>query len=228
MISINSIRNRKSSFRVNQWILDSGAFTEISTHGRWRSEPERYAEEISRWSSCGNLSAAVTQDMMCEPFILAKTGLSIQAHQEITVKRYLRIVAATGTYVMPVLQGFAPTDYVRHLRMYGSLLGYGQWVGVGSVCKRNSNPETISDVLTAIKSERPDLKLHGFGLKITALGNDSVLDQLDSCDSMAWSLAGRKDSDANDPREALRYCAQVETLTGRTTFVQPQLFNWWN
>jgi hypothetical protein len=46
LININAIRGRKSDFRVNEWILDSGAFSEISTHGRWRSEPEPYAEEI--------------------------------------------------------------------------------------------------------------------------------------------------------------------------------------
>ena len=31
MISANTLRNRKGPFRVNQWILDSGAFTELST-----------------------------------------------------------------------------------------------------------------------------------------------------------------------------------------------------
>jgi hypothetical protein len=58
MININSIRGRKSDFRVNEWILDSGAFSEISQHGHWRTEPETYADEVNRWSRCGKLSAA--------------------------------------------------------------------------------------------------------------------------------------------------------------------------
>ena len=33
LISINTLRRRKSGFEVNDWILDSGAFTEIATHG---------------------------------------------------------------------------------------------------------------------------------------------------------------------------------------------------
>jgi hypothetical protein len=74
MISINTIRDRKTPFRVNDWMMDSGGFTELSTHGRWRTSPQQYADEINRWKDNGNL---VTQDLMCEPFILHKTGLTI-------------------------------------------------------------------------------------------------------------------------------------------------------
>jgi len=92
--------------------------------------------------------AAVTQDMMCEQFILDRTGMSIEQHQEITVQRYEKIKGGTDAYVMPVLQGFHPRDYIAHIKMYGSLLSSGQWTGVGSVCKRNSNPDSIEDRVT--------------------------------------------------------------------------------
>lgn len=229
MLSITTLRGRKRSMRINDWIMDSGAFTEISTYGRWRSQPESYAAEITRWSRCGNLLAAVTQDMMCEPAILARTGLSIGWHQAITVERYTRISRATSVYVMPVLQGFAPKDYVRHVEMYGDLLGYEQWVAVGSICKRNSDPGAIEDVLLAIKSVRPDLKLHGFGIKLTALEVPLICQLLESADSMAWSYAARREDGAgHDPRDALRYAAKIERLTSRTMFVQPQLLQWWS
>lgn len=35
-VSVNRLRNRKSDFVVGDWIMDSGAFTEIATHGRYR------------------------------------------------------------------------------------------------------------------------------------------------------------------------------------------------
>lgn len=166
---------------------------------------------------------------MCEPFILMATGLEIEEHQQITIDRYVRIVAATDAYVMPVLQGFKPSEYARHVQMYGNLLKPGQWVGVGSVCKRNSKPDQIEDVLLAIKSVRPDLKLHGFGLKITALKSGAVIDLLESSDSQAWSRAGKLEKDdAHDPRDALRYAAQVEELIKRPMFIQPQLAAWWS
>ncbi len=231
MLSINRCRTgaRGRPRRINNWILDSGAFTEISTHGHWRTEPEVYAEEINQLKRYGNLLAAVSQDMMCEPFILMATGLEIEEHQQITIDRYVRIVAATDAYVMPVLQGFKPSEYARHVQMYGNLLKPGQWVGVGSVCKRNSKPDQIEDVLLAIKSVRPDLKLHGFGLKITALKSGAVIDLLESSDSQAWSRAGKLEKDdAHDPRDALRYAAQVEELIKRPMFIQPQLAAWWS
>jgi hypothetical protein len=169
MLSINELRRRKRDFRVNRWILDSGAFTEISTHGRWRHDSDEYIELIHRWSTVGQLDAAVSQDMMCEPDILAKTGLSIAEHQENTIIRYNEISQWVDVYVMPVLQGYSPASYVDHVRQYGKLLKHGQWVGVGSVCKRNGNPDAIEDVLLAIKRERPDLRLHGCGIKASAL-----------------------------------------------------------
>lgn len=228
MLSINAIRGRLRPMRVNNWILDSGAFTEISTHGMWRTEPERYAEEINLWKRTGNLVAAVSQDLMCEPFILEKTGLSVEAHQEQSIKRYIRIAAGTDAYVMPVLQGFKPSDYERHLLAYGNLLKPGQWVGVGSVCKRNTKPGQIEDVFLAIKSLRPDLKLHGFGIKQTALENGTVRDLLESADSMAWSFHERKNGrNQHDPRAALEYAARIEELLKAPAFVQPCLFQWW-
>ena len=53
-----------------------------------------------------------------EPFIIAKTGMSVRQHQQLTVERYLALRACDtgGVYVMPVLQGFEPADYVVRWR----------------------------------------------------------------------------------------------------------------
>jgi hypothetical protein len=161
MISVNTLRDRKRPFRVNNWLLDSGAFTELSTYGQWRTTAEQYARQIDRLKVNGNLLAAVSQDLMWEPFILHKTGLRIQDHQTITIQRYAQLVSLTEVPIMPVLQGYSPASYVAHVQQYGSLLKKGQWVGIGSVCKRNKNPSQIEDILLAIKSERPDIRLHG-------------------------------------------------------------------
>jgi hypothetical protein len=85
------------------------------------------------------------------------------------------------------------------------------WVGVGSVCKRSGKPDAIEAVLRAIKAERPDLRLHGFGLKLTALGNPYVRENLESSDSMAWSFgAWKAGRDPNDWKIAQEYCAKVQ------------------
>lgn len=211
-ISVNRLRKRKSPFQVGDWIMDSGAFTEISTHGRYRHAVSEYAAEIRRWAGNGNLLAAVAQDYMCEPHIVAKTGLSVPEHQRLTIERYDELLREDtgGVYILPVLQGYAPADYVAHLAMHGDRLQGGAWVGVGSVCKRNGDPNQIAAVLLAIKQARPDLRLHGFGLKTTALSSPLVRSLLETADSMAWSFHARINGrNANDWREAVRWAANI-------------------
>lgn len=220
-VSVNRLRRRVGAFTVRDWIMDSGAFTEVVGHGGYRDPVEVYAAEVRRWSGNGNLLAAVSQDYMCEPFALARTGMTTAEHQELTIDRYRALLPLAGaTYVMPVLQGYRPAEYVAHVRQYGAVLGLGAWVGVGSVCKRNGSPAAIEAVLRAIHAERPDLRLHGFGLKRTALGSGVVRALLWSADSMAWSFAARRAGrNANDWREAAAYVRQI----GRQS-IQPPLF----
>jgi hypothetical protein len=221
-VSVNRLRVRKGPFAVGDWIMDSGAFTEVSTHGRYRQPVEEYAEQIKRWKGNGNLLAAVAQDYMCEPWIIAKTGLTVEQHQVLTIERYDALLAHdTGVCILPVLQGYQPADYVQHVRMYGERLTHGQWVGVGSICKRNGDPRAIQSVLLAIKQERPDLRLHGFGLKTTALADPLIKSLLHSADSMAWSFSARKQGrNGNDWQEAKRWAALI------TERPQQWLLNW--
>lgn len=213
-ISINTIRNRKSPIGASSWIMDSGVFSELSRYGDYRHGVEEYAAVINRWAAADHcLVAAVAQDYMCEPWIVEKTGLSIAMHQLLTIGRYDALLPLVhGVYVMPVLQGYDPEDYVSHIRQYGSRLAYGAYVGVGSICKRNTNYATIEDVLLAIKRERPDLRLHGFGVKLTSLASGIVQDCLYSADSMAWSYGARLSGrNGNDWREAAAFVRRIET-----------------
>lgn len=241
-ISINRIRRRRGPFAVDEWIMDSGAYSEISTHGYYRSTVEAYASEIRRWERNGRLLAAVAQDWMCEDHVLAKTGLTVAEHQRLTIERYDQLVralavrrsrlvpcdscgcgAARNTYIMPVLQGYHPADYVRCLANYGDRIGPGAWVGVGSVCRRNGDPSAIENVLLAVYRARPDLRLHGFGLKTTALSSGLVLSLLHSADSMAWSFAARFEGrDANDWREAEAWRRRIELLPVQWSLLGPR------
>ncbi len=225
MVSVNVLRNRRSDFVVNDWMLDSGAFMEIKLHGDHRYSAAEYAVAVNRWSRCGNLLAAVSQDYMCEPFVLAKTGLTTVMHQRMTIERYDALRSLATPYVLPVLQGFWPDEYVSHLRQYGERLTQGQWVGVGSVCKRNAKVGEIEQVLMAVKRERPDLRLHGFGVKTTALASSVVRECLWSADSMAWSYAARREgTGANRPENAEKFVAKIETQRVKRRAFSRRLF----
>jgi hypothetical protein len=224
-ISVNRLRHRRGAFPATNWILDSGAFTTIAQHGGYPHPPDEYADLIERWRRVGNLKAAVAQDYMCESMMLKRTGLTVADHQRLTIERYDALLGcAPRCYVMPVLQGYAPGDYAAHVRQYGKRLRPGAWVGVGSVCKRNGKPRLVEDVLLAVKAERPDLRLHGFGLKITALRSGIVRHLLSTADSMAWSFSARKQGrNGNDWLEAHRFTNDVEGQSFQRSLIESLL-----
>jgi hypothetical protein len=226
-VSVKRLEKRLTGFAPRDWIMDSGAFSTISTRGGYGPDDlwlyQLYIENFYRW---GNLEAAVSQDYMCEPEMLERTGMSVREHQRLTTERYSALKAglarsaitcagrrASSVYIMPVLQGYAIQDYVRHLADYGRMLSPGMWVGVGSVCKRNRRPDEVEAVLAAIKAARPDLRLHGFGVKATALASRGVRALLHSADSMAWSFAARRQGrDQNDWREAAAWAERIRAV----------------
>jgi hypothetical protein len=224
MISVNRLLDRKSPFPVQRWILDSGAFTRIAS-GVGHLPIDRYAAEIVRWSDNGDLAAAVSQDYMCEQFILNITRSTVREHQELTVDRYDRLLKALGdcpTYLMPVLQGYSAAEYLNCLALYGDRLKHGAWVGIGSVCKRNANAGSIEAILLAIHTTRPDLRLHGFGIKQTALKSSLVWDLLYSADSQAHGFSGgsgsKKYVGSNNPAVAIEYANRIQPPTQLSIF----------
>ncbi len=217
-ISINRLLTRKKPLGECEVIVDSGAFKELEKFGEYRASVEVYAARLRRLHNLGvaRIVIAVSQDYMCEPFMLKRTGLTVADHQRLTIERYDALFEATGDLpipIMPVLQGYEPEEYVAHLHAYGSRLTPGMWVGVGSVCKRNAHPSQVAAVLRAIHLVRPDLLLHGFGVKLTALKDSEVRDLLATADSMAGFYAARRQGrNSNSWLEAKAFADRVESV----------------
>ncbi len=93
-ISVNRLAGRRSDFAVERWMLDCAGFTTIATHGGYPEPVSQYAAQIQRWASVGKLAWAVSQDYMCEPGMLRRTGLTIADHQRLTIERYDALLAA--------------------------------------------------------------------------------------------------------------------------------------
>ena len=201
------------------WALDSGGFTELSMYGEWRTDPIAYVGDVLRFRrEIGQLAWVAPQDWMCEPFMLAKTGLSVAEHQKRTVLNYLELRDWIGALVIPVLQGWTLDDYHRCCELYqihGVELEKELIVGLGSVCRRQNTAEAGR----IVRAFSPFLNLHYFGAKITGL--ERFGDELASADSMAWSYRARRDhplpgcthnSCANCPRYAMRWRAHCLRL----------------
>lgn len=175
-----------------RWALDSGGFTELNLHGEWTITPTEYVDAIRRYiDEIGQLAWAAPQDWMCEPFVLAKTGRSINTHQHLTCHNLVTLrQLAPELPIIPVLQGWEPDDYIAHVFMYAT---YGvevftePLVGMGTFCRR-AKLEPVHDLVRELADA--GLHMHGFGVKkdgLPILGH-----YLTSADSMAWSYRARR------------------------------------
>jgi len=167
-------------------MLDSGGFTELTQHGEYTITEEEYVTVINR--VCANI--AYCQDWMCEANVIKKTGLDIYDHQLRTLYSYLSLQRKSAA-IVPVLQGWDVQDYVEHARMHkeaGVDLTACRVVGVGTLCRRSVLADVIG-ILKGISDYNPDIKLHGFGLKTSAMARPKVTTKLYSADSMAWCMS---------------------------------------
>ncbi|OHV42207.1 hypothetical protein BBK14_11335 [Parafrankia soli] len=186
------LRRRTLPRAIGPWALDSGAFSEIAANGQFETSPQQYATAVRRYADeIGGMTWAAPQDWMCEPIMLAKTGLTVAEHQRRTVASYLDLQErAPDLPWVPVLQGYDLADYLRCVDLYAAVgvqLQDLPLVGLGSVCRRQATSEIA--VLTATLAGQ-GLKLHGFGVKTAGL--DLYGQHLASADSMAWSYAARR------------------------------------
>jgi hypothetical protein len=215
---------------VCDWALDSGGFTELSTHGTWDNGPtaQEYVDRIRRYQrQIGRLRWAAPQDWMCEPFIVAQTGLTVREHQWRTIDNLFDLrTLAPELPIIPVLQGFEVDDYLRCIDLYRAVgvdLTAEPLVGVGSVCRRQHTDE-IGRVFTAI-CEAGVTRLHGFGVKAQGLKRYGHL--LTSADSLAWSMQARREAPlsgcdghincANCRRYAYPWARQMQALMSSPT-----------
>jgi hypothetical protein len=198
--------------------------------GQWVTTETEYVDAVRRYSAdVGRLEWAAPMDWMCEPFMLDKTGLSLDRHQAMTVENLLTLRSmAPDLPFVPVLQGWELADYVACVERYAAAgvdLTAEPTVGVGSVCRRQSTSE-IGRIFAELRSL--GIACHGFGVKTEGLS--MYARHLSSADSMAWSYNARRRgplpgcthrSCANCPRFALRW---RERLLRRCAVQQPEFW----
>lgn len=192
-VSVRTLRDRKKMPRaLGAWSLDSGGFTELNMHGKWKTTPKQYIADVRRISDeVGHLAWAAACDWMCEPFVLKKTGKSVRQHQQLTVENYLELKSlAPDLPITPVIQGFEKDDYLRCVELYlrhGINLTKEPIVGVGTMCRRQGTQEAHL-ILGAL--HKLGLRLHAFGFKKAGLMMSRRF--LASSDSLAWSYDARR------------------------------------
>ena len=215
------------------WILDSGAFTEISTYGQWRYHPDLFGGVVTRiLDNVGTPPVfCAPQDHPCEEESLAASGLTIPEHQCLTTESvvYLRSEFPHVPWI-PVLQGWEVDEYVTHAAQYlaaGIDLTREPVVGLGSVCRR-AGTRAVDEIITVLHGM--GIRLHGFGVHRSVLARCGYL--LRSADSMAWSRSaswrarampgcGHEGPCTNCPQFASRWYHTTQALAQRS---QPRTY----
>lgn len=172
--------------------IDSGGYSLMKHIGK-HDHADDYLDYVER----SGAEYFALQDYPCEPDILEKYDRSVQTHQ------YMSLEAGCHTLVraqergidakpVAVLQGWDLEDYYNCLRIYdrGGLMT--DYVGIGSVCRRNAAAD-IREIIVAMRQCLPRQKLHAFGVKKDVLGYRDVRQALDSADSLAYDWSYTKD-----------------------------------
>lgn len=164
----------------------------MNLHGEWTVTVREYVAEMRRYvREIGNLRWVATMDWMVEPFVLAKTGLTVEEHQRRTINNVKALLdVAPELPWTPVIQGWTWGDYMRHADAYqraGIDLSRFPAVGVGSICRRQATLRA-GTVLACLQDTKA--RLHAFGMKTRGLPLNE--EHLVSADSLAWSYAARR------------------------------------
>ena len=197
-------------------LLDSGGFTELKEHGRWRLSAAEYVAEVRHQVEQLGRDAVVAiaqQDWMCETVVIegghTKDGRfvgtrqlldpeyrltldeMIHEHQRRTVTNFVELRRlAPDLPIFPVLQGQTLAQYLRHTAMFtaaGVSFVDEPLIGLGSVCRRQGTEDTAR-IVRALAAH--GMRLHGFGVGVQGLSRYG--DRVASVDSNAWSYDGRR------------------------------------
>lgn len=204
--------NKKLPRATGRYAIDSGGFTELQKHGRWTITPAEYVAFLRRlWNEVGHFDFAAPMDLMCEPWVIlggTHDGITyagsrhhlanaqpdwtlddyVREHQRLTTANYLELRhLAPELPILPVIQGWKRDDYIRHVRDYRAAGVDLRWAAAGSMCRRQ-NTDEAADIIDTIRAMGVQ-RIHAFGFKIQ--GVRQCWYQIDSADSMSWSLDGR-------------------------------------
>ena len=175
-------------------ISDDDHFFEDAAARAWRPQAHAHrARRVLLEMGRAHVAWIGPQDMMCEPFMLEATGLDVAEHQRRTVANYVELCRlAPDVPWLPVVQGWTVEDYVRCVELYraaGVDLRESEWVGVGSICRRQGTAEGVAIIVAML---RLGLRVHAFGFKADGLRRLRAELAADEwarlrADSAAWS-----------------------------------------
>lgn len=174
---------------IDRLFIDSGGYSFMKGMGEFETSDDEYIDFIEEHDP----ELFALRDYPCEPEVLEEHDRTISEHQRRTTERHRSLWDIcddrdVDAERLSVLQGWAVGDYLDHLddlRDYGVLSDY---VGIGSVCRRNRETE-IRRIILSVREALPSKHdLHAFGVKSSVLKHADVADALASADSQSYEM----------------------------------------
>lgn len=177
---------------IDRLFVDSGGYSFMVGKGEYETSDRRYLKHIREHRP----AIFALRDYPCEPDVLDEHDRTVADHQQRTLARHINLLDLIGETPVPsdpvaVLQGWSVEEYldcVELFRDHGVLTDY---VGIGSVCRRNQEAEIRRVILAVADALPPGTDIHAFGVKGSVLKYPDVRSALTSADSMSYNFAAQ-------------------------------------
>jgi hypothetical protein len=185
-------KNNRPWDGIDRLFIDSGGYSFMKGKGEYETTNEEYLQFV-----CDHKPEIwALRDYPCEPEVLREYGRTVEDHQQLTTDRHRELLDLyeDPNYTVPgqpvaVLQGWTVEDYRRHISQMREVGTLTEYVGIGSVCRRNQEDE-IREIVLTVREELPEWVegLHAFGVKGSVLKFPRVREALTSADSQSYEM----------------------------------------
>jgi len=220
LINFMSRANSLPKYNYQFLFIDSGGFYSSMRSGKYTKPDREYLEFIEKVQP----EFFALRDYPCEPQLLKKHDLTAKQNIQRTVDNHIVLMDLLPEYQIisqpvPVIQGWQKEDYLDCIDAFNDAGLMSDYMAIGSVCRRTA-VDNIHKIIVAIRDAIPSwIKLHGFGVKLTALSDLAIWNALYSVDSGAWDytarwnkLRGRKSLPDASLHAAIDYIEKVKRV----------------
>jgi hypothetical protein len=182
-------KNNRPWDGIDRLFIDSGGYSFMKGKGEYGTTDSEYLDFIEDHEP--HLYAL--RDYPCEPDVLDEHGRTVRDHQRLTTERHVSLLSKLQGRDIPgqplsVIQGWTRSDYLTHIDELRENDALTDYVGIGSVCRRNQEAE-IRRIILAVRDAVPtETDLHAFGVKGSVLRYPDVRRALSSADSQSYEM----------------------------------------
>jgi len=174
---------------IDRLFIDSGGYSFMKGKGEYGTTDAEYLDFIEEH----NPEQFALRDYPCEPDVFSEHGRDVRDHQRMTTERHVSLLNKLehrDIHGQPisVIQGWNLEDYLNHIDELRDRDALTDYVGIGSVCRRNQEAE-IREIVLSVSEALPDgTDIHAFGVKGSVLQYPDVRQALASADSQSYEF----------------------------------------